>query len=418
MFLGEISPLESSYINEAQLKPPDTNQTTTRCNPNLESIVNNRRRMLKNRRRIAKSRSKKVDLLAALLALKEANIDFYIGNNSLVRFSTYLPEPINHVPPTLYTKVKSVKKKKTISCELNCPLLCCSISYMVLKQCDDEEPPLLGFFGVKNENPLKQKWDIDNLIPVLHNSPNKRKKTDHDKCNESSEEITIGHSTEIKPTEVEIVEKGIDDHETVEITFRQPTSKLKQVQRGKRKNGSIISVLTRQKLAATKKSKLSVSNLNDTAYSDEPTIALDRNSEITQPKTNSNKKSDEVIFKKPIVIPKSPKTSYKRPVCSTRRSPRLITTQPETQSDNIAVVEKIEESIELESPQSPVQHEPSISDKPVLIPLEKAPDIVNKLATSKIEVLFNKLIVFGAEEEASNAVVREFAFQEPEFVAE
>jgi hypothetical protein len=40
------------------------------------------------------------------------------------------------------------------------------------------------------------------------------------------------------------------------------------------------------------------------------------------------------------------------------------------------------------------------------------------MPTSKLEMLFNKLIVYSAEEEALNEVVREFSFQDPEYIAE
>ncbi|EFA00614.2 early endosome antigen 1 [Tribolium castaneum] len=417
--------LPSERLNESQ-------DRSSPCNPSLLTVVNKRRHMLKRKRLIAKQKAK-VDLLSALIALKKANINFVISNDSLIRSSTHSPPLAAIKPHPVRAKVKPLKKNnfKTVTNELKCPLMCCTDTYMVLKHNDEEEAPLLGFVGVKNENPLHDKWDFDDLLPL-----------------QSQKLINCEDQNTSEPVQVETVENKEAEENNIIKTIPRNT----QVRRSKRSRSSIMSAIKKQKSSTNKRLRMSEDILPDdtTSEHNENTdlevlssakqVSKSLETKFVNQRSATNKRlrlskyanlpdedtrsesnevlpsgTQEAVFKKPIAEAKTPKTKFKRPVCSTRRSPRKIT-QIENQNEHIE--EKAEENVILESPKSPVQTDSCPSDNPVLIPLEKAPESGEKLPTSKIEALFKKLIVYGAEEEASNEVVREFSGQEPDYIAE
>ncbi|XP_044270713.1 early endosome antigen 1-like [Tribolium madens] len=401
----ENLPSDNSCVKETH-RSHYKNRVVSACNTNnLVTIVNKRRHMLRKKRLIAKQKAK-VDLLSALIALKKANINFVISNDSLIRSSTYSPPLATVKPYPIRAKLKPVKKNnfKRVTKELKCPLMCCTETYMVLKDTDYEEPSLLGFVEVKNENPLQEKWDFDKSLQEPLQCQKLRNSED---CVASDDQNNI--TVENEPVEIETVENRLSEENCNQIV--KVTSKNTQVRRSKRTRSSIISALKKQKSITNKRLRMTDPDLpsrNHTIINEE---TPSKNSEVT--KTNE---AQEIIFKKPITTAKSLKTKFKRPVCRSRRSPRIVTLQIETRNENIQ--EKADENVILESPKSPVQDGPCTAENPVLIPLEKAPESDEKLPTSKIEMLFNKLIVYGAEEEASNEVVREFSGQEADYIAE
>jgi hypothetical protein len=467
---------EDTSVNERVSPPTESRSDDKRVisynNPDLVKSVNRRRNFIRRKRLLAKKRRETPDLFRALVALKKANINFFISTDTIPTTYGVIPQIVN-APYRIHRQWRLNEKEKnnTVTNELKCNLKCCKNSYMLLKDHDDENAPLLGFFDVKNETSARTENRSEDQSDVicLQNceSPQKRKNTENftttekkrqSRQNKDDKNQSIGSdSFEVEsPVQVEIenipgcktnMQKDKINHSDVTETSKhvanvEPCDKPVKLRRSKRKCNSIMTAIRNKKAAISRKQKMtkpdlsmldsetSVSDVEENSISSFRTVfgnVTNRSKSIctVAPKTPKNdQKIDpkiQELVQKSVAEEKSSRTSFKRPVCRTRRSLRLVQTPPLVDdSCEKLTTDEVQEVASYESPQSPTSicNEPCPASRPVLIPLDQAPKNVEKMPTSKLEMLFNKLIVYSAEEEALNEVVREFSFQDPEYIAE
>ncbi|RZB89850.1 kinectin-like, partial [Asbolus verrucosus] len=490
---SELSPVNVPHVENAPicpvLEPKETSSsgdfvissytdiTKTTKKPNSKKI-----------RKILKKKPKKIDLFGALLALKQAKINFVISSD-LIHLDKISSPFIDNPCPAYTESTSAVTEKKhsdNLIRKLSCNLPCCRNSLMLLKGDKSENAPLLGFCHVKDESYLKTEYFFDNrnctkAIPSLK-SPKKRKKfksigekplkrltRHHENCSddevqhkshqeqESENDPNGNYSAEsIDPLKENVLLKTCDTNVKVDRGKKKEScstvinsKKITQHKYTTRRSNSFDNTFgasTRKRIAHAVNQTKSVSQNVNNSFSPVKSSSNCKNlqngreygtcissirthvdcstnqSELISPVTN-NQKSGEIVTSKITIKPKSPKTTFKRPLCGTRRSPRLSAAQSETQVEiNEVVSEEVQVPMKEDGPpkcpESPTsENKGFISSAPKLIPLERTQENVEKMATTKIEVLFVKLINSSMEEEVLNEVVREFSNQNPEYIA-
>ncbi|XP_063919834.1 putative autophagy-related protein 11 [Zophobas morio] len=508
------------HINRSPSPHADLRHNNQESSPARRELfqrnITRKRNYLTKRRQLARKKAKQVDLYGALLALKKANINFVISSNSFESPNRSSSRLINFECDK-NIKFKNFEKKKpvTITKELTCLLVNCKSTYMVLKGCkDDEDAPLLGFVGVKNESLVSQNNNLTVTRPLeSHISATKRDTTkkscsiekNSDDVPRNNEQVVqiieaddediyvkntekrndrnnkkektslqnnkIVHNCSNNETEDPLSHNEEDENtEMSSLNTKRKPPNQPELRRSKRKRNSLMSMLKKRRTGTV--NKLAITKCTASCLDVEEKEEKLENAIKNRANSSDSVPVQDFVFKKPTTRPKSfkrplcnkkrslqppvineqcdtndsgvnleeektedsiapmetspeklPKTTFKRPVCSTRSSRRLSMVSPECDksNDNPKIQEvNREENIDLESPKSPTpESQPPPANKPVLIPLEKkVPEFEEKIPSSKIEMLFSKLILYTKEEEVLNEVVREFSSQDPEYIAQ